>query len=162
MLRINKNALFKFFFCFHNTKWSFGSFNSPEVTLKLNWKHNWILTGNLIMHLTALRGMNRIAFENVLLFWRLMWFSDFDRKWKHTGRLSKASESARFFLEAKDSLAQVGYSPTHALPKQSVCRGFFAVVFFPPDGVTRGRLLVACQGLYNIVAKCNPKLQFWR
>lgn len=134
----------------------------PLTLLKLNWKPNWILTGNLIVHLAALRGTNRIAFENVLLFWRLMWFSDFDRKWKHSERLSKASESAKFFSEAKDSLAQVGYSPTHAFAKTERVLRLFCCCFFPPDGVTRDRLLVACQGLYNIVAKYNLKLQFWR
>lgn len=82
------------------------------------------------MHLAALSGMNRIAFENVLLFWRLMWFSDFDRKWKHSERLSQASESARFFLEAKDSLAEVGYSPTRAFAKTESVPKLFAVVFF--------------------------------
>lgn len=114
------------------------------------------------MHPAVLKAMNSKAFENVLLFWRLMWFSDFDRKWKHSERLSQASESARFFLEAKDGLDQVGNSPTHAFAKTECVLRLFCSCFFPPDGVTRDRLLVACQRLYNIVAKCNPKPQFWR
>ena len=55
------------------------------------------------MRIAALKGMNSIVFENVPLFERLMWFSDFDVKWKHSEGLSQASESARFFLEAEDS-----------------------------------------------------------
>lgn len=55
------------------------------------------------MHIAVLKGINSVVFESVPLFERLMWFSDFDIKWKHCEGLSQASESARFFLEAKDS-----------------------------------------------------------
>lgn len=67
--RIKKNTLpLNFFFVFTIPNKTVGYFNSPEITLQLNWKPNWIITGNLLVHLAALSGMNRIAFENVLLF----------------------------------------------------------------------------------------------
>lgn len=55
------------------------------------------------MHIAAVKGINSVVLQNVLLFERLMWFSDFDVKWKHSEALSQASESRRLFSEAEDS-----------------------------------------------------------